>query len=287
MGKRASLKRQMVDALNKQARFGQSKHAAKAQERERCARDGDRWNPSRAPGIYSVKTMESYKKEAVRFTEWAKVNHGCRYLEETKAHVSQYLKEGIDRGLSPWTLQLQRAALRKGLEDNRLGADVKMPIRHREDVIRSRGDKAMDREFSEARNKDMVDFCRASGLRRHELAELKVGDVRKGEDGKWYVHVEQGKGGRPREAPVLDRLSLRVEEITQGKDPDALLFERVPVRADVHGYRREYAAERYQELAGRPYDRDDRNNIDRDAIRQISQDLGHNREDVVTRSYLD
>lgn len=287
MAKRMSLKKQITDALNKQSQFGVSKHSMKSKERERCQQAKDRCNHSRVPGIHSIKTMESYKKEAIRFTEWAKENHGCKYLEDTKSHVSQYLKEGINRGLSPWTLQLQRSALRKGLEDNKLGDDVKLPIRHRDQVSRSRGPKAMDRGFSVSRNKDLVDFCRSSGLRRHELAELKAGEVINSEDGKWYVHVRQGKGGRPREVSVLDRLSARVKEITQGKDPDSLLFERIPVRADIHGYRREYAAERYLELAGRPYDRNDKSSIDRYAIRQVSQALGHNREDVVTRSYLD
>lgn len=283
MGKRMSLTKQLAEALNKQARFGQSKHVAKAQERERCQKTGDTYNPSRAPGIHSISTMESYKKEGIKFTNWAKATHGCRYLEETKTHVSQYLREGIERGLSPWTLQLQRAALRKALEDNKIAADVKLPTRYRDGVSRSRGDKPMDREFSEHRNRDLVDFSKATGLRRHEMAALKRGDVKITEDGL-KVHVKQGKGGRPREVPVLNSYLEKIGSIVSGKEADEKLFERIPVRADIHGYRREYAAARYQELAGRPFDRKE---INRDTIRQISQDLGHNREDVVIRSYLD
>jgi site-specific recombinase XerD len=250
--------------------------------RERCLTAGQVWNPARVDGIYSIGTMATYRKECIAFAEWAKERHGCRWLDECREHVSEYLRERVGRGDSPWTLQMVRSALRKLYRDPELAKDVELPIRHKNRVARSRGEKPMDREFSEERNRDLVDFCRATGLRRHELAALRVGDVYE-RDGKTYVHVEQGKGGRSREVPVLEKYRERVQGIVYGRGDHERVFDRIPVRADVHGYRRDYARERYRELTGREYDR---NNRDRAAIREISQNLGHNREDVVTRSYL-
>ena len=51
----------------------------------------------------------------------------------------------------------------------------------------------------------------------------------------------------------------------------------------MHGYRREYARERYKDLAGREYDRARPERVSRAAIREVSENLGHNREDVVTK----
>ncbi|MDF9407837.1 hypothetical protein L7E55_05600 [Pelotomaculum isophthalicicum JI] len=39
------------------------------------------------------------------------------------------------------------------------------------------------------------------------------------------------------------------------RHPDEKIFERIPVRADIHSYRRKYAKERYRELTGREYEK--------------------------------
>jgi len=51
----------------------------------------------------------------------------------------------------------------------------------------------------------------------------------------------------------------------------------------MHGYRREYARERYKELAGWEYDRARPERVSRATIREVSENLGYNREDVVTK----
>src|SRR5262249_41215119 len=141
--------------------------------------------------------------------------------------------------------------------------------------------KAMDKKFSVERNRDLVDFCRATGLRRRELRVLRVDRVYRA-DGRLMVFVEQGKGGRPRTVPVLRALENRVLGIIEGKKPDQLVIECIPVRADIHGYRREYANAIYEEWAGRKYDARDK---DRDVMLVVSAALGHNRQDVISRNY--
>jgi integrase len=152
----------------------------------------------------------------------------------------------MELGHSAWSLKLVRSALRKLYGEPSLASDVALPHRRKIDIKRSRFPVAMDKEFSITRNRDLVDFAKAAGLRRHEVQNVMVKDVRQ-LDGKWFVFVPQGKGGKMRSVPVLESMVDRVKEITQGKEQDSFLFEQIPVRADVHGYRREYAQELYQE----------------------------------------
>lgn len=302
MARRPSIVYQVFQRIDELKRFGQSKHLAKQEEKERCRAAGEKWNPARVPGIYSFKTADVYKEQGVVFAKWARAEHGCRTLEEARAYVGEYLQRQIDEGKSAWTVRLQAAALAKlyGCKSTDFG--VSLPRRSREDIHRSRVAREHDRHFSEARNRDAVDFCRATGLRRKELLEVRWRDVYRREDGRVVVHVEQGKGGRSREVPVLEKCRERVWELrerarSEGRDR---LFERVPNRADVHGYRREYARDRYEELLRERrreepereherevYRRRDGREFDREMLREVSRDMGHNREDVIARHYLD
>lgn len=247
MGKRPSLKKQVCDKLYSLQRFGQSKMIAKSQFLDQARAAGLRgWIPINLPGIYSIETMQSYRKESIAFTDWVKEHHGVKYLDDAKQHVSDYLRHRMELGHSAWSLKLVRSALRKLYGDPSLASDVSLPARRKIDIKRSRFPVAMDKEFSVTRNRDLVDFAKAAGLRRHEVQNVMVKDVRV-LDGKMFVFVPQGKGGKMRSVPVLESMVGRVQEITQGKEQDSFLFERIPVRADVHGYRREYAQDLYKE----------------------------------------
>jgi len=283
MAKRPSLIKQVKDVLDKLARFGESKHEEKEKKKLEAKASGLKgWNPARVDGIYSIVTMKTYRRECVNFVEWAKKEYGCRYLEECKTHANQYLANKIEVGNSAWSVQTIRSALRKLYQDQNLTNEVKLPIRRKNEIKRSRGEKAMDAKFSPERNRDLVDFCRATGLRRHELKALKVIDVYE-KNGRWQVDVHQGKGGRARSVTVLKEFQNRVVEIISNKAEDSQVFDKIPVRADIHSYRREFAASCYKELSGKEFNPKDK---DKDAMQKVSEALGHNRLDVVTRNYL-
>jgi integrase len=283
MSKRPSLKKQVCDVFKSLERYGESKFEAKEIAVAITKAAGTPgWNPARLSGVYSLSTMEDYLDISIRFTDWVKAEHGSRYLEEAKQFVPEYLQRAIDKNYSAWTIANFRSALRKLYQDPFLAEPLQIPIRHTDDIKRSRGPKAMDAKFSVERNRDLVDFSLACGLRRHELQELRVGDVYRDGNQLW-VHVERGKGGRKREVPVLTAFQERVLEIIHGKNLDDFVIERIPVRADIHGYRREYANSLYQQIASKPYDLRDKDEI---ALQRVSWALGHNRLDVVTRNYL-
>ena len=270
-----SLKYQITQALINQKRFGESKYKAKQEQGVKFGQAVD--------GIFSYKTMETYLDECVKFGNWVKEKHGSRTLEQAKEHVGEYLERGKEKKLSAWTLKLQRSALRKMYQDPDLAKEVQLPDRRKENIVRSRGDAVRDKDFSEERNKDMVDFAKATGLRRSGMSKVRVRDVFERDDGKLFVAIKE-KGGRYRESPVLEKYTGRVQEIIHGKDFDEKIFEKIHSSADIHSYRREYAQELYREITGESYD--PAKDKDKEALRQVSEALGHSRLDVVTRNYL-
>ena len=283
MAKRSSLVKQVKDVLDSLARFGESKHEEKEKKAAEARASGAKgWNPARVDGIYSIVTMQTYRRECIAFVEWAKINYDCRYLDQCKTYAGQYLVNKIAVGNSAWSVQTIRSSLRKLYQNQNLASNVQLPIRRKNEIKRSRGEKAMDKKFSPEKNRDLVDFSKATGLRRHELKAVKVSNVY--HDGeRLRVDVIQGKGGRPRSVPVLKQFESRVIEIIAGKDSDNQVIDRIPVRADIHSYRREYAASYYKELSGKDFNPKDK---DTQAMQYVSWALGHNRLDVISRNYL-
>lgn len=308
MGKKGSIVYQVLTRIDELKRFGQSKHAAKMAEKARCERTGEKWNPARVEGIYSHVTCDSYKAEGIKFAHWARDEKGCRTLEQARQYVPEYLQRSIDEGKSAWTVRLRAAALAKIYGCKTTDFGVELPTRHRENIHRSRQEREHDRHFSARNNRDLINFCKGTGLRRKEISTLTWRDIYRGEDGRTYVHVDRGKGGRSREVPVLRAYeqhiwNMRERAASEGRER---VIEKIPQRADVHSWRREYAMERYKEIERerdqeelrerererdqeemRWYRRRDGRTFDREILREVSQNLGHNREDVIARHYLD
>ena len=279
--KRKSLTRQVEETLKDKLRIGQSKHDAKvagtAQE-----------------GIYSFKTLKTYMEQCNYFTRYCKENYGCRYLGDCRKYADEYLQKRIDKGNSPYTLHLIRSALEKLYGDTSKDY-IPLPQRKRQDITRSRKEAVRDKHFSEKNHKSIVTFCKGSGVRRHELAQLR-GKDRLYRDGKLYVLVRKGKGGKSREVPVLKEYQEEIERLMETA-ADGFVFPEVPNAMDVHGYRAEYATALYQRLK-RPwfnipasecyYCRGDRKGtvLDKRAMLQVSRALGHNRISVIAGHYL-
>lgn len=79
-------------------------------------------------------------------------------------------------------------------------------------------------------------------------------------------------------------------EIMEERSCLAGLFDRLPSAADIHSYRRRFAQELYELIAGRPlppYEgRLHAADFDRSAAEYVSKCLGHNRVDIIFGSYI-
>ena len=173
---------------------------------------------------------------------------------------------------------------------------------------------ALTKHFSEERNKELVTFCRCTGLRRHELENLKSNNLIF-KNGNYYVQVFGGKGGKNREVQIItsskEELQIVLKLFEDSKNNDnKKVFPQIHNAADIHGYRAEYAARAYK-LVARSEDelrkcpkvksekgymtnqdmyimRTDMKDtiLDKKAMLFASRQLGHNRIDVIASHYL-
>ena len=220
------LHQQAYERLNSMQAFGESRRAAKSEGADRDK-------------IFSFNTYKSYWKHTKYFIKYIKEHHPeCTTLKKARKYVSEWLQDGVDRGLSAWTIGVQRSAIGKlyGIAPD--DEDFfKAPKKQRENIKRSRGVRVRDKHFSKTNNDGLIKFCQGTGLRRKELQELRGKDLmtraqieteiselkklppaeltpdterRLGmlqdalmfrED--YFTHVRNGKGGRERVSPIV------------------------------------------------------------------------------------
>ncbi|NLV86745.1 MAG: site-specific integrase, partial [Clostridiales bacterium] len=108
------INRALQHRLSGLSRFGQSKHEAKAAAKKAYLQEHGNlkgYNPSKVEGIYSIRTMESYRQTAKEFAKWA-ANKGCKNANKINREiVGKYLQERQSNGKSPWTTSKDMAAL--------------------------------------------------------------------------------------------------------------------------------------------------------------------------------
>jgi len=285
-----SIIRETIERFDAKMAIGASRRDAKLALRQEYGRA---WSVSTGK-IHSYKTRSTYQEQTLRFIVWVREVHHIISLAQLDPRADElataYLQQQLAENKSPYTLQVERAALRLFFNDRTLAAVVPIPRRERVSITRSRGPKAHDRHFQSANWPELISFVQATGLRRHELRALRCGDIHV-RDGQMQVHVKNGKGGLARDVPVLAGREADVLAARAGRDPEALVFERIPKHCDVHSYRREYAQTLYLSYApGRslpsPTGRLKRSDYDVEAVLRVSQALGHKRRDVVLRHYL-
>jgi len=272
-----SPKYQVQTALKAQIRFGQSKRQAKL----------DRAPDERAPaGVFSYKTHDTYVDRCEIFLKWARWEHGEKWLAGAEQYVPAYLQYLVDKDQSAWTIHLDRAALRKIYQNQDLAKDVQLPQRRKSEITRSRGHKPSDVNFSESKNKGLVAFCKATGLRRMEVKAVRGDQIQVQVDGSVFIVDVHGKGGRIRTVPVLagqEKAILDAYANAQARG-DVKVWASIPGHADIHGYRRDYAQALYRlHNGGKDYVKYHPNHA---ALMIVSNALGHSREDVVIRNYL-
>jgi integrase len=276
---------QIQKELESQMRIGDSRYDAKIVEKTNFPQ-----------GIFSYGTFATYLKQGCHFGKWVKEIHNCNTLVKARPFVEEYLRLGIEKGHSAYTLSTRRAALCKIYHCTASDIDIQLPERKRSDIKRSRGDAVRDKDFSVVNNAQIISFCRGTGLRAHELAKLTAENVVT-RRGKLYLENVRGKGGKIRSVEVLKPYYSAVLDAVEGKHTEELLF-KVPSHMDTHGYRREYAQALYNSIA-RPINtitvrkelyfcRGDRRGItyDKVAMKYVSNQLGHNRVSVIAGHYL-
>ncbi|RDV80920.1 site-specific integrase [Ammonifex thiophilus] len=278
-------------------RVGEKKHRIKKEAAEEACRwwleSGEKVELIRRAtlcgGIFSFRTFKACLQVAGVFCGYLKEHRSDkgkearekRDIEVVKPYVAEFLVYRRDViGCSPWTLKKERSLLRKLYLNPELASEVELPPRS----LQNR------RPLKEAevpeRYRALVDFARATGLRRMELRQVRVEDVQE-KDGCLQVHVRRGKGGKWRWVRVRRDVEERVREIVaEAKEQrKEKLFPRIPGWLGVKVYRREYTRVRLEEEMERLKAESPElkaRELKKRAKLEVSRDLGHNRTDVMS-----
>src|SRR6266571_1743720 len=203
VGHRKSIIKASIDRLEDLMAIGESRREAKQALRA----SGERVWAFSTGKIHSFKTRSVYQEQILRFINWCRETHQIKRLEELDARANelacQYLTEQIQASKSPYTLQVERSALRLFFGDRSLAESIALPRRTRVRIMRSRGPVGHDRHFQPANWEPLLNFLQATGLRRNELRLLHVHDIIERDSdpdyfGQTTVKVANGKGGKSR-----------------------------------------------------------------------------------------
>ena len=308
---RGSVKWQVNTILREITQIGSSRHEAKQQATYK--------NPhelAKQTGIHSYKTLDTYRNIAQNLLQYAKENGFTKDIEKlTPEAVQSFLQSKLEQGISYNTLKTYAAAITKletALEKHN-GNTYDLSKAAQEVLSQARANgmqppeqhrafqnpQAVIQNISNPEYKTIASFQLASGLRLHELNHIRPNQLIE-KDGRMYVSVEQGKGGKDRTVEVKDRQAFQnfrslveSKQQTEGKYAGKYIFSSSGYRAAVasaaekagetergtHSFRWNYAQSQYIEK------QIERGKPESQAKLEVSHELGHNRESI-TNHYL-
>lgn len=247
------------------------------------------------PYIHSNSTYKTYLAQCNHFADWL-TGIGVNDCDKAWELVPEYLKS-LEQEYSAWTVSTAMNAIAKAWGVSTLEINYIAPEHERADIKRSRYAAKRDKHFSFEANKELVLFCSATGLRRSELLSLHGTDMVIVSDDDIKLHVK-GKGGKTRLVDVIGspyEIGIVKNKMLMARD--GKVFEHVHSALDVHYYRSVYACRAYKSKARdvstldtkeKYICRKDKAGVtyDRQAMKYASNQLGHNRIDVIAYSYL-
>ena len=288
-----NLETSFYNILKEKTAFGESRHQAKLNGEDTTKK------------IYSIQSFKNYVSHSKQFAKFCAEN-GCRNTKQAEKYITRFLDHLKEAGYSAASQATYKSSLAK-LFDKEI--DYKTDKRERKNITNNRGQSK--KSFSEKLNKDLVNFCKNTGLRRHEVQKVKGTDLQE-KNGIYYVHVISGKGGKERYARIAGQKEIieengqktiqyskeciEVIQLMKGKGMEKV-FEKVKGNAPIHRYRQDYADKIYLENARsiKSISRDERydcrkeragESFDKKAMAVASKNLGHNRIKVIAESYL-
>lgn len=208
------------------------------------------------PAVENNKTATAYKRHIKVFAAWAKAQGYIKPAEitrETVQEYEQYLEYG-PKQYSPWTIHSYLAPVCAAADVHM--EEIRKPRRTAEAITRGRSLDAEGNEIvknrqgrREEKNPKyvrLVALQRAVGIRRAELGRLTGADlVRK--DGRWYVRVRRGKGGKDQMQLLLPEDVEAVKAVFAGIGPEENVFSHKEMKnkINLHGIRQAHSRDCY------------------------------------------
>lgn len=203
--------------------------------------------------IRNTNTKRLYTRSFEKFCVWAK-GQGIRDASAVTAEAIQNFEKSLEadpRAYSPATIHGYLAPLCKAAGVPM--EEIRKPKRTAAKIRRSRRETANlqgKREAEKEENRRLMEFQKAVGIRRSELARLRGKDLVR-EGNQLYVLVERGKGGKRQKQWILPADRATVIKTFSGIGPEDQVFSRAEMNnhIDLHGLRAEHARRCYDYYA--------------------------------------
>ena len=141
-------------------------------------------------------TRQQYIRNTKRFIQFCREKHDVKTLEECRMYVQEYVDFLIEKNYAASTVYTYAASLASTF-DMKL-SQINTPKRHIAEFTRGRKRNQNATKRANLEHPDwepLVTFQREVGLRRNELKNLKHKNL-KLIDNRFYIEIEQGKGGK-------------------------------------------------------------------------------------------
>ena len=247
-----------------------------------------------SPFIHSDKTMATYMQQVNRYGDWLAANHPEANYNTAASYAEEYIKGLRSQGLSAWTQTTARAAIAKATRTDL--THIEVDRRSTASITRGRTETT-HAAAAAAKWGDDLAICECIGVRHGKEAPQVTPEHCNWKDGHIATISLIGKGGRPRDALVLegkgrDILESRCKSASSQSQP--LLGKMTG--ANVHGARAKYARGCYNYAmsngysSGRTYTTRGRYraSYDKRALDFVTLNLGHgpNRYETAVHNYL-
>lgn len=282
---------QLQHKISEMTRLGQTKKEAQAEAREiylRTHGNLEGYNIAKTYTIRSIETAKTYRKAAVQFAKWLYEEKSINKIKMVTPELAgEYLKYRNEK-LSAWTVKRDLSMINKVFDYNIKADDLNLKKRKIKDIKRSRQGPDTSRPGLLKKYERQIFFIKACGCRRESVTKVTYNDVifNEAEIAERIKLTE--KGGKYREAPILDRYKDEFTAwIHHYKNTYSNIFEDLDNHVTAHYYRHLYAKNLYAELCEKvPQGEEFYKGYDVEVLKEVSNALGHNRVNVVVNNYF-
>ena len=314
--KRGSFNHQINQRMKEMSCIGESRHQAIQDYRNSVGYSNTN---NRTVGIHSYGTFEAYKSSLKSFSMWAK-DEGIKFkkLDDVKEnHIKDFIKDRYEEGYSAHTYSKDLAALNKVFNTHVTKSDCGVANRSYLNISNNREMKEHHNKINYNNYSSEIAVVQATGMRRSNVEKVSPSSFNYNENGlptqiRLCNETKTGganmaeKGGRDRVVDIPEQYQQQIKDIIQehrdnGNADDKPLFEHIPSRLGTHRFRQEFAEtsynnyiEKYGEgtmkvsdvLENSHSESTTYRGYDVGALKYATEQLGHNRLDVIVYNYL-
>ena len=295
---------QVIEIFKSVNEIGNSKFNAKNEARSAGASGSA--GIAKETGIYSYRTLDSYRESVVKFADWSKENLGLKDLTKTTVEqVKSYLNSRLAEGVSHKTFQVEKVALNKfetalnkysqthnlnkeySFKLNETFKSEHKNLQHSD--VKAYSAKVVEK-LRNIENKAVnlaVRLALAAGLRKSEILKLSEKNLLGNR-----IEVVGGKGGKDRvvseihDKNLITDVKTFLKENNLSKLGDAISRSKInnEIRAvlkdsgSIHALRHNYAINTIKTFQDAGFSHVE-------AVHATSVELGHNRNEIIETVY--